>query len=104
MGYYTQHNLSILGGHWDLLESIIESDCEMFYGLNSDGSPSDSVKWYDHENDMKHISRLYPNLVFKLEGFGEDNDDIWVKYFKDGKMQECKAKITFDEYDESKLA
>ncbi|WP_090739424.1 hypothetical protein [Paenibacillus sp. Mc5Re-14] len=103
MGYCTSYELSIVGGHYDLLESIIDSDKEMFYGLEPDGSTYDSVKWYDHEQDMKYISKLYSNHIFKLCGEGEDNSDIWVKYFKDGKMQVCRAKITFDEYDEKKL-
>lgn len=103
MGYCTSYELSILGGHYELLERIIEKDDDMFYGLDLTGEPVDAVTWYPHENDMKAVSKEYPNHVFKLEGYGEDNGDIWVKYFKDGKMQECRAKITFDEYDESKL-
>lgn len=103
MGYNTSYELSILGDHYELLESIIENDREMFYGINSDGSTYDSVKWYDHEIDMKYISSLHPSHIFMLEGSGEDSGDIWVKYFKGGKMQVCRAKITFDEYDEEKL-
>jgi hypothetical protein len=104
MGYYTVHRLEIIGGHYDILEEIISRDEETFYGLEYDGSPTQEVKWYSHEEDMRKASERYPDLVFKLSGEGEESGDVWIKYFKNGKMQSCPAKITFDEYDESKLS
>ncbi|MEI2465158.1 hypothetical protein [Niallia taxi] len=52
---------------------------------------------------MREISKLYPGVIFKLHGEGEESGDVWYKYFKDGKMQDCPAKLAFDEYDENKL-
>jgi hypothetical protein len=67
------------------------------------GECTDSVKWYGHEEDMKKLSLKFKDTVFCLRGEGEENKDMWYKYFKNGKMQECYAQITFEEYDESKL-
>ena len=68
------------------------------------GDPfEESNRWYSYKKDMKEFSLKYPDVLFKLSGEGEDSEDIWIKYFKNGKMQECKAKITFDDFDESKL-
>ena len=64
---------------------------------------NDSYKWYIHEQDMKELSKIYPETTFLLEGEGEDSEDIWRKYFKNGKMQVCKAEIVFPAFDESKL-
>ncbi len=64
---------------------------------------AEPCKWYGHEKDMKAFSRHFPDLVFKLEGRGEEPGDLWVKYFKNGKMQRCHAKITFAPFDENKL-
>ena len=64
---------------------------------------SERAKWYDHDKDMIAFSTLFPNLVFKLTGEGEESEDIWVKYYKNGKMQHCPAKITFDPYNENEL-
>lgn len=63
----------------------------------------DKTKWYEHEEDMLKISNSFPTVLFKLKGEGEESGDLWIKYFKDGKVQRCMAKITFDEFDESKM-
>lgn len=47
---------------------------------------SDSLKWYDHEKEMKQLSKEFPDVLFKLHGEGEDKYDIWDKYFMGGKM------------------
>ena len=63
-------------------------DATFFYNIiESDMYMTDSVKWYTHEQDMKSLSRRYPNKVFRLEGEGEDNGDKWVKYFQSGMIQ-----------------
>lgn len=64
---------------------------------------SDEYTWYDHEDEMKKLSRQFPGTLFELHGEGEENDDIWNKYFKDGKMQKCYAKMVIPPYDEALL-
>jgi len=64
----------------------------------------DSCKWYKHESDMASFSKKYPESLFVLKGEGEESEDIWIKYFLNGKMQTAEAKITFEEFDESKLS
>lgn len=64
---------------------------------------SDGWNWYNHETEMLDLSREFKDVVFVLYGEGHNNGDMWYKYFKNGKMQSCPAKITFDDYDESKL-
>jgi hypothetical protein len=102
MGYYTNYKLEIMNSTAEentQIKEYIDKDDYMYYAFNYE----DLCKWYDHEVDMNILSQKFPNVVFKLSGEGEESGDIWVKYFKDGKMQYCPAIITFEEFDESKL-
>ena len=101
MGYYTTYTLSATQGY-DKQEEI-EEKLQEISGNSIGFGRDDSYKWYDHEHDMKDISKIYPETTFLLEGQGEESGDIWRKYFKNGKMQVCKAKIVFPAFDESKL-
>ena len=73
------------------------------HGVNSDGSMSESCKWYDHEDSMRAISEAFHNVLFTLHGEGEEAGDIWDKYFLNGKMQACKAKVVIEPFDEKQL-
>jgi len=64
---------------------------------------NESIEWYDHESEMKAFSKRFPDVVFTLHGQGEESGDIWVKYFKNGKMQKVEAQIVFAKFDEGQL-
>lgn len=64
---------------------------------------SDECKWYEHHEEMIELSNHFTETIFCLYGNGEENGDTWYRYYKNGKSQYCPAKITYDEYDESKL-
>jgi len=96
MGYYTNHKIIIEN---DENETILNELIEIVGYDPFD----DDCKWYEEPNDMKLISKRYPNVLFTLNGEGEESFDIWVKYYKNGKCQECIAELTFDKFDESKL-
>lgn len=55
----------------------------------------DSCKWYENEEDMTKFSAQYPDVLFILDGFGEEEGDIWRKYFRAGKMFRADAVISF---------
>ena len=61
-------------------------------------------KWYDNILDMVEYSKKHPDILFTLHGKGEENDDIWKAYFKNGKYRKEKAGVQIAEFDESKLA
>lgn len=76
---------TITGYHWD-------SNFELY-----------RVEWYDHHNHMLKLSEYYPELIFTLHGEGEEVNDLWKAYYKNGKYQEARVQIVYPEYDESKL-
>lgn len=97
MGYYTDYDLSEIDN--DYYEEIEELSG---YTIESDGKVSD-VKWYKHLDEMKAFSLRHPDELFVTSGEGEEAGDLWKAYFKNGKMQYEKAKISYDGFDESKL-
>ena len=111
MGYYTHFELSVFEGTVDLdavnkvISRIINDDdeYEAFENLGGVLVCNDDMKWYDHDEDTAEMSKKFPGVVFCLDGKGEESGDIWRCYYKDGKIQICRAVISFSEYDPKKL-
>lgn len=113
MGYHTYYTLSISDRDGKdigdaetrrIIAAFRASNGDAEYSLADDGdSRGDETSWYDHEKDVAALSKNYPGLVFVLYGVGEQNDDMWYKYFHNGKVQLCPARISFAKYNESKL-
>src|SRR5688500_12222794 len=62
-------------------------------------SDDDCVKWYNYEKDMLFLSQQFPNVLMTVKGEGEDRDDVWIQYFKNGKCSKAKnavITITFE--------
>ena len=88
----------------EILSQVKKSDFEeMFFAISEQGRTKESCSWYDHEGDIIKLSLLFPDTIFDLHGSGEESGDIWHKYFFRGKVQRCRAIITFDEYNQELL-
>jgi hypothetical protein len=122
MGYYTRFSLEAS------IDGVARKRVE---GVDADGNPAvifvetkldvpalrkeisdmsgysdlfeDTVKWYDHEEDMRNFSRSHPNVLFTLSGIGEEPSDMWVLYVKNGKCQRSNAIISYEPFDAGKL-
>lgn len=119
MGYYTNHNLkiyqidneeidndeSLKKKLEDEINKYILNDLNLEYAVGSitEDWPCDVAKWYYHQEDMIELSRHFPDVVFELEGIGEETGDMWKEYYKNGLYQDCTAIITYPEYDPNKL-
>lgn len=105
MGYTTFYKLSTVVGSVADEESFLRDfenstgyDMNRYYGGDADWYTDG--KWYEHEADMRSISMMHDGVVFKLEGWGEEPGDWWVKYFKGGKMYDDRPSMP--EYDPSR--
>lgn len=110
MGYYTTYSLNMENSQSEDAQRIYdfakEKDMDFIWGFTVDGETietSDPMKWYEHEEEMREISRAFPHILFKLHGEGEETGDIWNEYYRDGKMQRCNAEIIIPPFDENKL-
>ena len=117
MGYYTQFRLTTeqnqpvdwAAVHKCLTKIVIgdghaEDVSPFYYEADSDHiSSDDTMKWYDHDDDVAEMSKSFPDVIFCLEGEGEENSDMWRSYFKNGLCQIWRAVVTFPPFDPKKL-
>ena len=96
MGYITDYEVTASD---EVINAVSEESGYTSWDYDTLGC----CKWYYHEKHCLSVSKRYPNELITLKGVGEEYPDIWVKYFKNGKMQESRAKIVFDDFDEGKL-
>lgn len=102
MGYYTRYELTVTP---ELDIAFIQNRIDGGRDLDDLEELSDeTTKWYEHEKDMRALSKDYPDHLFQLDGRGEEQGDVWRKYFKDGKMQKWVPEEQEPEpFDETKL-
>lgn len=59
--------------------------------------------WSEHEKDMKELSNVFKDILFRLHGEGERVADKWNKYFMNGKMQYCQGEVMYPPFTKEKL-
>lgn len=102
MGYYTYYNLEAYENGAHVTTEREEEICTVaseITGIAFDHFEDlswDSMKWYDHEDDMLELSKRFPDVTFVLYGEGEERDDNWVAYYKNGDSEYCGARIVYD--------
>lgn len=114
MGYSTMYSLSVLNKspeeNYDLIAQLMKvardldgEEADILFALDVDGGCMQACKWYDFDEDMARYSTYFPDVVFELDGVGEESDDQWKAYFHDGKMQKVMATITYEPFNPEKL-
>lgn len=108
MGYYTQYELhavdvetcspitmleeeNIAKRLWELIDGSDRYTPKSLAAAVSE----DSMKWYDHEENMITLSKEYPNILFVLEGIGEEFPDAWRKWFHNGEFEASYAEVVY---------
>lgn len=101
MGYYTMYSLEVLHiqneEEFSRLQKYIHEnetmDCIFYNGTYCDNAAAfdskNDAKWYDHTDDMIALSKVFPDMQFRLHGVGEEADDIWYHYYHNGADEYC---------------
>jgi hypothetical protein len=93
MGYYTDFKIVTDCKDNNCNQKIVDrlSDIagyELDYRYGGSEVYLDSAKWYSSEEDMKLLSSEFADILFTVYGDGEESDDLWVAYYKNGKGTE----------------
>lgn len=96
MGYYTKFKLKVIKG-------VKNIDYEEDISENTSGGFGEECKWYSFEEEMRAYSLNHPEVIFRIDGEGEESGDLWRAWFKEGKMLRVNAVIVFERYSEEKL-
>lgn len=99
MSYHTFFKLDIDPFDEEVYDEAVNYSAESKYALSNDKA----CEWDDHEKLLKYLSKKRPKHLYILQADGESNGDMWIKYFKGGKMQFAPAEIIFPEFDGRKL-
>lgn len=98
MGYYTTYSISAvdqrpLANRTSLGEEFFSS---LGLGYSSevyrkdDGrflvAGGEQLKWYHHDEHMIEASSKNKGIVLILDGEGEDQGDVWCKFYLNGKL------------------
>lgn len=108
MGYRTAYTLTLLSDTFEdikleIISKLRRRNDTARFTLDEKGNTCERASWYEHDEDMKEFSGLFPSILFKLHGEGEGAGDVWDTYYKNGKMQHCQAKLIIPAYDENLL-
>lgn len=105
MGYYTEYELQL--EDTDSPIKIIDTfrkDCPLAkVAFDGNGEFNTDIKWYSHKEDLLNISKKYPEVLFILEGVGDNADDVWRLYARNGKSFRAMAKLIYPEFEEELL-
>ncbi len=102
MGYYTKYDLHYEGQitEQEILMALIRANPGYFDNADTlEMALEEPIKWYSCEEDMLEVSKNFPNVMFTLEGEGEEQGDMWIDHFKNGKMQRRNVIYTFEPFD-----
>lgn len=115
MGYYTAYTLTASPYPADVTSTLTDTVCGLLEteikkmnvferGGDITFGHTAYTTWYDWEQDLRLLSKRFPNVLFCLHGEGEQGDDLWDAYFLDGRAQMCKAVITYPDFNPNLLS
>jgi hypothetical protein len=106
VGYETDFSIT-MDKEVDIVQLVIDlgdiSGYDGWFDPYDDGHIGIGAKWYEYKDNMKEISKQYKDVLFTVDGCGEESGDIWKAYFKNGKCKRSEPTIIFSEFNEDEL-
>ena len=111
MGYYTYYELRMWDANGEtidkyhpLYDKIKAKFINVFANGNDDSeyanklfdylvTNGEELKWYECHEDMMKITADFPEVMFEMEGTGEDREDWWIEQYYKGNYAVEFAKI-----------
>jgi hypothetical protein len=110
MGYYTYFEITIpaKADIDDIIEKLeVISDYSFTKTSENQKTKSfatvDTCKWYDYDSNMTDLSQMFPKILLQVDGEGETSNDIWRKYYMNGKSQSVEVKRVYGKPNMKKL-
>lgn len=102
MGYYTYYTLEIVEDPDNQKDEFYEHFEEetMYSSKEFKDYGEMEATWQDWEEDMIELSKRFPKMLFKLEGDGEEQFDVWNCYFCNGKSHYREIQTYWEPFDE----
>lgn len=95
MGYYTDYYLNaapVSEEQYNSISAFLKELRDVEEECFEDGAgywKNIQDTWYQSFDDMVSISKQFPEVLFTLTGYGDQRDDQWIEYFKNGRVQHC---------------
>lgn len=93
MGYYTYHTVTAMREGEDVTDKALDLLREATGYRDEYMTGAESAKWYDCATDLVDVSKLEPDIEFRVYGEGEGSGDIWVLWAKNGAIQRWSPNI-----------
>lgn len=99
----TYYTFTINASNVDVLQNIT-SPSGLVGDIFRGGTEALYIKWPNHLEDMRVVSKEFPKVLFELSVVTEDSSiGMYRAYFLNGKTQVCPARIEFEPFDSAKL-
>ena len=101
MGYYTWYTLDIIkdpdNQEEDFYKALDEKTGLLHDFISYNGT---EAKWSNWESDMKELSKKFPKMMFRIDGTGEEQFDVWDCHFCNGRSYYRKIQTYWEPFDE----
>jgi hypothetical protein len=81
MGYYTRHEIKVHDRDEDVIVDALKRISGEYHRLFTE-----HIKWYNHRKHCLTVSSQYPDYLFSIYGYGEDEDGLWREDYYGGRL------------------